>query len=68
MDAAARAVTPDRGKAVIQRISHVTPDERTHPNRSGAELNAEFVIVGLKALPANPLEPYFSSKAAGVKP
>ena len=54
--------------AVMKLFPQVTPDEHTHPNRAGAELNAEFVIAGLKALPANPLAKYCSAKAAGVKP
>jgi len=31
-------------------------------------LNAECVIAGLKALPANPLAPFFSEKAKSVTP
>ena len=52
--------------AVMKLFPQVTPDEHTHPNRSGAELNAEIVIAGLKALPANPLEKFFSAKAGNV--
>jgi len=50
--------------AVMKQFPQVTPDEHTHPNRAGAELNAEIVIAGLKALRLNPLESYFSAKAA----
>lgn len=53
--------------AVMKLFPQVTPDEHTHPNRAGAELNAEFVIAGLKALRANPLDQYFSAKAAEVR-
>jgi len=51
-------------EAVMKLFPQVTPDEHTHPNRAGAELNAEFVIAGLKALTPNPVEKYFSAKAA----
>lgn len=50
--------------AVMKLFPQVTPDEHTHPNGPGAELNARIVIGGLKALPENPLAPYFSAKAA----
>lgn len=53
-------------EAVMKLFPQVTPDEHTHPNRAGAELNADFVIAGLKALMPNPLEKYFSAKAAEV--
>ncbi|VXA97332.1 rhamnogalacturonan acetylesterase [Massilia sp. 9I] len=42
-------------------------DARTHTNSDGAEFNAQRVVAGLKALPGNPLRPYFSEKAAGVQ-
>lgn len=34
-------------------------DEHTHTTLAGAELNAECVIAGLKALPDDPLAPFF---------
>lgn len=43
-------------------------DEHTHPNLPGAQLNAEFVIAGLKALQPNPLAAFFSTKAGEVAP
>ncbi|HZQ55123.1 MAG TPA: hypothetical protein VFB14_23185 [Bryobacteraceae bacterium] len=43
-------------------------DEHTHTTRAGAELNAECVIAGLKALRNDPLAQFFSAKAATVKP
>ncbi len=42
-------------------------DARTHTNGDGAEFNAQRVVAGLKALPGNPLGPYFSGKAAGIQ-
>jgi lysophospholipase L1-like esterase len=47
-------------EAVMKLFPQVTPDEHTHPNLAGARLNAEWVVVGLKRLPKNPLAPYFS--------
>lgn len=40
-------------------------DERTHTTVEGARFNAESVILGLKAFPSNPLEPYLS--AVGIQ-
>jgi lysophospholipase L1-like esterase len=37
-------------------------DARTHTNTAGADFNAARVVAGLKALPGNPLKPYFSNK------
>lgn len=54
--------------ATMKLFPQVTPDEHTHTNMPGAELNAQCVIAGLKALQPNPLAPYFSAKAAEVKP
>ncbi len=52
--------------AVMKLFPQPTPDEHTHPNREGAELNATFVVAGLKGLPGNPLASYFSDKAKPV--
>ena len=51
--------------------AHVEPlfaDPHTHTSRPGAELNAESVVAGLKALPENPLAPYLSTKGKAVQP
>jgi lysophospholipase L1-like esterase len=52
--------------AVMKLFPQVTPDEHTHTNRPGAELNAQIVVAGLKALRPNPLEKFFSAKAAAT--
>lgn len=49
-----------------EKVDPLFGDEHTHTTRAGAELNAECVIVGLKSLPKDPLESYFSEKAANV--
>jgi len=41
-------------------------DPHTHTSRAGAELNAECVIAGLKALMPDPLAPFSSAKARAV--
>lgn len=41
-------------------------DPHTHTTWAGAELNAESVVAGLKALPENPLGKFFSSKGRAV--
>ncbi|MES2898212.1 MAG: rhamnogalacturonan acetylesterase [Pseudomonadota bacterium] len=44
--------------AVMQLFPQVTPEEHTHTNLAGAELNARTVIEGLGALPGQPLRAY----------
>jgi lysophospholipase L1-like esterase len=44
--------------AVMKLFPQVTPDEHTHTNLAGAELNARIVVAGLGALPGQPLRPY----------
>lgn len=44
--------------AVMKLFPQVTPDEHTHTNLAGAELNANIVVTGLAALPHQPLRPY----------
>ncbi len=50
------------------KVDALFADAHTHTSRSGAELNAEVVVSLLKALPENPLGPYFSSLAHSVAP
>jgi rhamnogalacturonan acetylesterase len=49
-----------------QKVEPLFADPHTHTSREGAELNAQCVIVGLKALPHDPLAPYFSAKGKDV--
>ncbi|HEX2854545.1 MAG TPA: rhamnogalacturonan acetylesterase [Opitutaceae bacterium] len=55
-------------EAVMKLFPQVTPDEHTHPNWAGADLDAQLVVAGAKALPGNPLKAYFSEKAAAIQP
>jgi lysophospholipase L1-like esterase len=66
----------DLNEIIAQRYDALGPvkveplfaDPHTHTSRAGAELNAECVISGLKALSSDPLAPYFSPQAAQVPP
>jgi lysophospholipase L1-like esterase len=49
-----------------EKVEPLFGDPHTHTSLAGAELNAQSVISGLKALPADPLAPYFSAKAETV--
>jgi lysophospholipase L1-like esterase len=49
-----------------EKVEPLFADPHTHTSRAGAELNAECVISGLKALHTDPLAPYFSAKAESV--
>jgi lysophospholipase L1-like esterase len=50
--------------AVMQLFPLVTPDEHTHTNMAGAELNARAVVAGLKALGDAALSSYSAAGAA----
>ena len=50
------------------KVNPLFGDEHTHTTRAGAEINAESVVAGLKALPEDPLAPYFSEGAKQVSP
>jgi len=49
-----------------QKVEPLFADPHTHTSRAGAELNAECVIAGLKALPHDPVGRYFSAKGRAV--
>jgi lysophospholipase L1-like esterase len=44
------------------QVNALFADARTHTNDAGAAFNAERVVAGLKALPGNPLGPYFAAR------
>jgi hypothetical protein len=48
-------------------VNTLFADARTHTNAAGAEFNAERVVAGLKALPGNPLGPYFAGRAPAAQ-
>jgi lysophospholipase L1-like esterase len=43
-------------------------DAHTHTTLAGAQLNAECVIAGLRALPGHPLDRYLSPKGKSIQP
>lgn len=49
------------------KVNLLFADARTHTNAAGAEFNAERVVAGLKALPGNPLGPYFAAKTPAAQ-
>ena len=53
--------------AVMKLFPLVTPDEHTHTNLAGAELNARMVVAGLEALPGRPLHAFLRA-AEDVRP
>ena len=50
------------------QVEPLFADPHTHTSRTGAELNAECVIAGLKALAGNSLGPYLSDKGNAIAP
>ena len=48
------------------KVEALFADPHTHTSRAGAELNAECVVAGLKALPKNPVAADFSVRAKAV--
>lgn len=53
--------------AVMKLFPLVTPDEHTHTNLAGAELNARMVVAGLNAIKGQPLRA-FLRQADDVRP
>lgn len=50
------------------QVEPLFADPHTHTSRAGAELNAECVVAGLKALDGNPLGRFLSAKGQAVIP
>jgi len=48
------------------KVEALFADPHTHTSRTGAELNAECVVAGLKGLEHDPLAGYFSAKGEAV--
>ena len=55
----------DLGEAAVEPLFG---DPHTHTSLAGAQLNAQAVVAGLKALPKDPLAPFFSPAGQSVKP
>src|SRR5215469_3421093 len=50
------------------KVEPLFADLHTHTSRAGAELNAECVVAGLKALKGDPVAQFFSDKGRAVAP
>jgi lysophospholipase L1-like esterase len=50
------------------KVEALFADPHTHTSRAGAELNAQSVVAGLKALPGNSLAEFLSAKGKAVEP
>jgi len=50
------------------QVEPLFADPHTHTSRAGAELNAECVVAGIKALKGSPLVRFLSPKGESVKP
>jgi lysophospholipase L1-like esterase len=50
------------------KVEPLFADPNTHTSRTGAEMNAECVVAGLKALNGNPLGRFLSAKGQAVIP
>lgn len=51
-----------------QKVEPLFADPHTHTSWAGAELNAQCVVAGLKALSHDPVGAYFSAKGTAVTP
>ncbi len=51
-----------------EKVETLFGDEHTHTNAAGAELNAEMVVTGLKALKASPFTALLATTSAVAKP
>jgi lysophospholipase L1-like esterase len=61
-------ITDAYKKAGREKVESFFADKGTHTSDTGAQFNAACVIAGLKGLPGNPLEKFFSEKAKVVAP
>lgn len=51
----------------VDKLYVPSPKENLHTGWDGAVVNAECVIAGLKALPQDPLEEFYSKRASAIK-
>ncbi len=60
-------ITEAYKQAGHDKVETYFADKGTHTTDTGAQFNAACVIAGLKSLPGDPLEKYFSDKSKQVK-
>jgi lysophospholipase L1-like esterase len=61
-------ITADYKKLGAEKVAAFFADKGTHTTDSGAQFNAAHVIAGLKSLPGDPLENFFSDSGKAVEP
>ena len=61
-------ITDAYKKVGAEKVATFFADKGTHTSDSGAQFNAACVVAGLKSLPGDPLENYFSEKGKAVAP
>lgn len=61
-------ITDAYKKVGAEKVATFFSDPRTHTSDIGAQFNAACVIAGLKSLPGDPMEKYFSDKSKAVEP
>jgi len=61
-------ITDAYKKVGAEKVATFFADKGTHTSDSGAQFNAACVVAGLKSLPGDPLENYFSKKGKAVAP
>jgi len=61
-------ITDAYKKEGADKVATYFADKGTHTTDSGAQFNAAHVIAGLKSLPGDPLERFFSEKGKAVEP
>jgi lysophospholipase L1-like esterase len=60
-------ITDAYKKAGADKVETFFADKGTHTTDTGAQFNAACVIAGLKSLPGDPLENYFSEKGKAIE-
>jgi lysophospholipase L1-like esterase len=55
-------------KEGAEKVATYFADKGTHTTDSGAQFNAARVIAGLKSLPGDPLEKFYSEKGSAIEP
>ena len=60
-------ITDAYKKVGAEKVATFFSDPRTHTGDVGAQFNAACVVAGLKSLPGDPMENYFSEKGKAVE-
>lgn len=61
-------ITDAYKKVGADKVATFFSDPRTHTGDVGAQFNAACVVAGLKSLPGDPMEKFFSEKAKDIEP